>query len=577
MKLSPFLLGVISAQSGDYSDVTEGDDRHYGYGSPGGYDDGYGSAPSYGGDSGYYGGVGSSYGATNYNYGYGKAATAIKATAVTCWESNNMGSHTTHHQHMYDQTDEYGWAHTHHGHETAKGTVNVVGGVEYPASNTQLDYHSELAFDHRLSGCIYEVAGWDYNANTYNRIHTMTYGTKKGKTDTGYDLTNGNLFPVWWHYFNAHTMAGGNTFTHKLVMANPTYEGLGYLNFIVTFLASGETNGPGDETDERNPVSNDNNLEDKMHTDLYSNGDAFTLSLEEDVAQCSTYAQIGSGTTCFASKYPQSNEDDDNWTHVQFAISSFPHNDLGKDFRFNLRMLHHLGEGDSHEFYDSYYFYRVNEIIIQFPTTVGCPFERQWDHASNHVVHKCMDSAAHNGHNMWHMGTEQTDPSFQTNAGSSTAFTNVDTVVPKFTETLADTMSNASKFTYICKFGTNTQVLTTGKHGFHLCGDKYTVTGLMNMYDEHAQQEYGTHQEIWFQFYYKYQHTTNDSKVNADKLDEEKTAVYNYPNKLFNAFEVTSVTGKCNYSNVFKKNKCNGGKGDGISEENWANNVQNPN
>ena len=99
----------------------------------------------------------------------------------------------------------------------------------------------------------------------------------------------------------------------------------------------------------------------------------------------------------------------------------------------------------------------------------------------------------------------------------------------------------------------------------------------MNMYDEYAQQEYGTHQELWFQFYYKYQHTENDSKVNAGKLDEEDTAIYNYPNKLFNAFEVVSVTGKCSTDNLFKKNKCNGGKDDGVSEENWANNVQNPN
>lgn len=313
-----------------------------------------------------------------------------------------------------------------------------------------------------------------------------------------------------------------------------------------------------------------------MHTDLYSNGDAFTLSLEEVAAQCSTYAQIGAtATTCFASKYPVSNTDDDNWTHIQFAVSSFPHNDLGKDFRFNLRMLHHLGEGDSNEFYDSYYFYRVNEIVIQFPTTVGCPFEKQWNHASNHVLHKCMDSAAHNGHQMWHMGTEKTTPNFQTNAGTSTTFKNIDTVAPKFTETLKDTKSNSGKFSYACKFD-----VSDAAYGYQLCGDEYTVKGLMNMYDEHAQQEYGTHQEIWFQFYYKYEHTEHDPAQpdsNKGMLDEQDTAVYNYPNKLFNAFEITTIVGKCNYENVFKKNKCNGGSEDGVSEENWANNVQNPN
>ena len=48
----------------------------------------------------------------------------------------------------------------------------------------------------------------------------------------GYDDPNGDIFPVWWHYFNAHVLPGGSTHAHDLVMANPTYEGLGYLNFI---------------------------------------------------------------------------------------------------------------------------------------------------------------------------------------------------------------------------------------------------------------------------------------------------------------------------------------------------------
>ena len=247
----------------------------------------------------------------------------------------------------------------------------------------------------------------------------------------------------------------------------------------MTFLASGLETPDGDE---RNPVSNDNNLEDTMHTDLYSNGDAFTLGLNEEAAKCSAYSNLGSGTTCFSSKYEQSNAADDDWAFLQFAISSFPHNDLGKDFRFNLRMLHHLGEGDSYEFYDSYYFYRVNEITITFPTTVGCPFEQKWD-GSNGVatIHKCMDSAAYNGHQMWHMQTGVSNPTWQTNAGNGPE-TNVDTVSPKFVETLKDTLSNTAKFTYICKFlDPETKDSNGAVHAatlnYHWCGDVYKVTG----------------------------------------------------------------------------------------------------
>lgn len=531
MKLSPFVIGVISAQSGggdyDYSDD---------------------------GDRGYYGGSDDSWsglGSTNWNYGSSGRLSNIKATAVTCWESNNMGSHTTHHNHMYDMEDQYGWANTHYGHYAlssgdtrgGKGTVNVVRGTEMNSGTGTVDYHSALAFDHRLSGCIYEVAGWDFNANTYNKIHTMTYGTAGGTgTDVvGYDTTNGNIFPVWWHYFNAHTMAGGNTQTHKLIMANPTYEGLGYLNFIVTFLA-GTNSGNGVD---RDPHTNDNNLEDTKHTDLYSNGDVFNLALE-DAAGCTAFGDLASGNTCFASAYAQSNTNTDNWVFTNMAISSFPHNDLGKDFRFNLRMMHHLGEGDSTEFFDSYYFYRVNTINMVFPHTVACPYEQQWDGAANAaIMHKCMDSADHNGHQMWY------------DDGSAHG-----AVAPMFVESLTDNLARSHG--NVCN--------ATPTLGYKRCGETYSVSGLMNMYDEYAQQEFGTHQEIWFQFCYMFEHDINDISDDANQVN---TGVYNYPNKLFNAFEVVSASGSCDGTNVMTYNRCNGGDvGNTVDEETWSENVQ---
>merc|ERR1712079_276242 len=67
----------------------------------------------------------------------------------------------------------------------------------------------------------------------------------------------------------------------------------------------------------------------------------------------------------------------DAWTTEMAAVSSFPHNDLGKDFRFNVRILHKGGAGDptATGVKDSYYWYKVDEIKIQFPDVVRCPRE----------------------------------------------------------------------------------------------------------------------------------------------------------------------------------------------------------
>lgn len=508
MKLSPFVIGVISAQgSGDY--------------------DSYDAAAD--GDRGYYGGSDWSGMASNsWNYGSGRALTK-QATAVTCWESNNMGTHSTHHQHFVDQADEYGWANTHHGHETAKGTVNQdPDGNALPAT-TALDYHSALAFDHRLSGCIYEVTDWDFSATTYNKIHTMTFGT------SGYDLTNGDIYPVWWHYFNAHVLAGGSIASHKLVMANPTYEGLGYLNFIVTFLKGSKVIA----NDKSGAI--DANRDEDHHTDLYANGDSFTLTIENTAGACDSYAELTTSSVCYSSKYAQGAGTD--WSHTNFAISSFPQNDLGKDFRFNLRMMHHLGEGDANEFFDSYYFYRVDKITIVFPAIVSCPWELIDGTGTSWTTHKCMDSAAKNGHKA---STQQ----HGSGANNGT---------PQYVETLSEntgTSGTVAAYAKICH--------ATGKKGYHSCGDKYEVSGLMHMYDEYAQNEYGTVQEIWFQFYYKYQWSTGTN------LADEDTGIYNYPNKLFNAFEVVSVAGTC--AGNTSSNQCTGGQATARTEENWDEN-----
>ena len=206
---------------------------------------------------------------------------------------------------------------------------------------------------------------------------------------------------------------------------------------------------------ERSPDT-DFNLDDGKHTDLYANGDQFSLTLLDAAGDvdCSTYAALtddNAAGLCYSSQYQQGTAGTETWTTFRPAVSSFPHNDLGKDFRFNLRMMHHLGEGDSTEFFDSYYFYRVNTITIVFPSVVSCPYEIAHD-ASAQILHKCMDSAGFNGH-------QETEP-----------FNPAATNVARFTEALTDTLTTApTLFPALCS--------ATGVVGKHSCGETYTVNG----------------------------------------------------------------------------------------------------
>ena len=74
----------------------------------------------------------------------------------------------------------------------------------------------------------------------------------------------------------------------------------------------------------------------------------------------------------------------------------------------------------------------------------------------------------------------------------------------------------------------------------------------MNTYDEQAQNEYGVYQEFWFQFYYHFELDITSTSVNSVASTNGAVKPYNFPNILFNAFEVTSVAFTC--SNAGRKN-----------------------
>ena len=871
MKLAPVLIGAISAQSGDDADRWDNTDfsltdNIFNYEAP-----------------------------KDQRFDGSVCTTELVIQAVTCWESNHMGNLD---HYVTTNDDGFGWKNIHHGHDqgghsgqAGNGTGLGQGiqestnyGQRVPSTSpnyqigtysrgmvtdgvngavNRIDYHSAMAFDNRYSGCIYEAADWNYSATTYNRIWRMSYGydpTRYGDTTgftseflndaSGVDRSNAvAIRPNWWHYFNSHILNVGqfdNQFDsyerHLLVMANPAYEGLGYLNWITTFAKyannddsnatsgtladdrgkwGGTHSGTGfvgsnianagvpTDSDKYNSAATvdhydagrfrgmiNHNTHDTV-TDLYSGGyafhlamdcapnvnsaaitkgsgndldnysgsigldsgfdhemnpevstptranevttDSFTAGLNFDTYQSAgqagaTYTKeelrywysflINPATTANIPDVSLKSRADSGITFYPWmsmaAVSSFPHNDLGQDFRFNIRILHHGGRGFPYYFMgntatagdqgiktddtvydimdgavgvgsnfsitsaqiaylaqDSYYWYKVNTVQIMFPSYVRCPrFPRNittdkpasdkpvndsapsagfafrlQEEEELHDTFRCMDSANFNGHRGW-------DSSIPYNHGNpadnynKSAWDGINTNAdgnhrpnvnhPIYLEQLTEndgspydgiivdhdknedgtftpdpTYDNEAGF--ICgpvpPFGSLTA--TDYKGGWYKCGQKYAVHGLMNAYDEHAQLEYGTTQEIWFQFWYHYVITfdtdfgasglTNKSfwdkrNSNTNRFQSPVTGavnppnnwpgtdndifhdgahdnvyfttnnyknayagdsdtirydhVHNFPNILFNAFELRGIRFYCDKSNSLNSNEC---------------------
>ena len=428
MKIAPIILGAVYGQSGDYA--------YADYQAPEVSEDRW---DSWGADNSF-----------NLGNNAGKAFDQDSKTvnAVTCWESNNMGDLA--HYTTYNDANN----NQHHGHDQAQNQGHLsnddndkqIGTYYIDQTTSDMDFHSVLAFDNRYSGCIYEVTGWTYDQNSYNKQWEMRYGHDGNNPDgSGIDQNTGgdSVRANWWHYFNAHVFAGGSNAIHKLVMANPQYEGLGYLNFVVTFAQSASFTGDGYNVANGRDDKNFNTMPSGILTDNYSAGSAFTLKR--------------GGTT--AEEWYSTYDGSSGWSEKP-ALSSFPHNDLGKDFRFNIRVLHKGGDGDPQNgSRDSYYFYKINKIGVEFPYIVRCPKElKNVAHDGNDTTFRCMDSANFNGHRGHTNQVSNPASSSQTDAEKFNS--------PIYREYLSGYSGSA----VICGAG-----LSDGER--YECGDSYYVEG----------------------------------------------------------------------------------------------------
>lgn len=561
MKITPLLFGALNAQSGDDSERWDATDFNF--------------------NSDVF----------NYadNSGAKWSGTTKTVAAVTCWESNMMGDLA-----HYDTQDDdgWGWGNVHHGHDQNGGAgsptfqVGSFGAnMAQPASGqttlNKIDMHSAMAYDNRLSGCIYEAANWNYDATTYALTFKVEYGadTAAAHAVSGKDLSAGatnGIRPVWWHYFNAHTIPGitgtgtdtfayGSTMRHLICMANPSYEGLGYLNFIVTYGKF--IDGTGNDM-----FANGHNVDNVntrgLSTPNYSGGYAFLIT--QGAANAAANDNVGQ----WYSQYGGT----DAWSKKMGAVSSFPHNDLGKDFRFNVRVLHKGGLGDPSQdpatctttCKDSYYWYKVDEIELTFPHTVRCPKEATNVDTSPTSTFRCMDSANYNGHRGWPIRTANPQSSTAENVNKVAYVETLDVAGSAYAGISVGSGSDTDASTgYIC----GDTPMADGE--WYQCGKNYKVIGLMNTYDEFAQQEFGTMQEFWFQFHYHFVLAYDGDHRDAETLTDTVNSVaattivdvsagygngdsatvaseydhrHNFPNTLFNSFEVTSVSFKCDAS-----------------------------
>jgi hypothetical protein len=331
----------------------------------------------------------------------------------------------------------------------------------------------------RHAGCLYEKSNWHYGYDTFDTIFLANYyqgygdfnRAAAGKWLSAFeaeDDPNGAsaVQPIWWHFFNAHVLPNpnhGNTCSGTrcsfptypeaqvrpdsaafvqpqvqnsipLVIANPAYEGLGFLNFVVEYKNKNKYVGgdytefvdstPGLYSDERynadagttcsagsesqcafsemdtyktinasnnqesagwgQSLNNWNGVHGMYYYDLYAGSWLITKAMntaQNRARKWTLYPMRDvSGDDVNMAEWGRDNSDAPvvNWSmnlydsdHVNagstpysldggsiewystnqnpgsrlwsekhdLAVSSFPHNNLGKDFRFNLRVL----------------------------------------------------------------------------------------------------------------------------------------------------------------------------------------------------------------------------------------------
>jgi len=473
----------------------------------------------------------------------------------------------------------------------------------------------------RHAGCLYEIPDWFYGLKTYKNVRILTYSyDSASNAGVTIDTTNYKSYVHWVHVFNAHihidetTTKGVSQYCapsnavngisnhgcanqdpiHQfaVVMANPTYEGLGFLNFVATYHDSWADTNAGHQGHRFQSSY--------AKAALYENAGNWWLSDKGGIVNSDTNAvtwhlPCNSTPDCANDTWKVSNR------HKGLAISSFPHNQLGKDFRFNIRTLHTMGHGKqrallrsstSNNTAYSYFFYGINEIHIYFPEYVArvndCWRDRNTA-ASNatNAAKKALCKQAYIHQIIVDQSSVQFTSASPQNKRGDIAWGNVQLRAALHHSsngggqcTNASNINTGEKGNHNCAswchtaadqlvYGYNS-VAPSGAGGVvgvpltdtsnagdgltppgHLCGNKLSISGIINTYDELHLRQFGTIQEIWVQLMYAFSHSTLYDGSNGSSHGFESP----FPNVFFSAPQVYRVEGKCS-SNAY--GKCTG-------------------
>merc|ERR1712193_24665 len=516
----------------------------------------------------------------------------------------------------------------------------------------------------RHAGCLYEKSNWHYGHDTFDKVFLANYYQGYAKFDNtvskpAYVASTdaSEVQPIWWHFFNAHVLPnnadGGAQYpvsqtapndanyldplkqkSIPLVMANPAYEGLGYLNFVVEYkyLDVGvgqdykefiDSSAGGSATiaaayhlmetyrkindcsesdgQECSGYGNSNNSWNGVHGhyyyDLYMGSWSITGSTETTLGRSRTWATypFKSDGKAVAGMFTETVHDfemdlhgrdkDIDWAATSdLVVSSFPHNNLGKDFRFNLRVLMRthsdttvakkgadLGDStkNTSKFY-SYYFYKINDITIVFPFHVAYALYHEGRNGSkdtkgritvadpaNDAWWKTLNNDASN-HPGYNKAGNPADYVKELDAATITGNTN----------SQDNTSTNVEDYQFMHRSASNVNVniippVDLGTHapnggGYHrirgyietqaafanpsaadwcqtgnakgrdddletTCGKTFKIKGLMNTYDERRGQR-GTYQEIWVQLQYALGKDGRGSRTSCDGNKDSRCA-----------------------------------------------------
>jgi hypothetical protein len=536
----------------------------------------------------------------------------------------------------------YHYGHHHHDHH------------ENSPPSEWVHYHSA-----RHAGCLYEIPDFAYNAGTWNKIwHLWYYNGYYSKDDSDNTFVNTPAnedevvySPNWVHFFNAHVLpskgkgaslvprvndvidpADGSvttpavknyvddTYSIKLVMANPQYEGLGWLNFVATYGRDGVSVGDAyQEFADSTHVTKTGDISSTYdtYTAINNNGNGGTQQTQGTTGNYYFDAWMGTwqiriDTVTWVTSYTETASSGTTFSGNHMAVSSFPHNELGKDFRFNLRILLQDSTNTDRQMY---YFYKINHITITFPEYVAYAlvYDGRESNNGNRDTEQdgdwspSMKEQLGGGANRVGGGEIHIDHGVSTLANSAHGEGIVDVrhnairdnIIPPldlgqwrdfsfgahdpsghdqhhriqgYLSTASGDFctTNGNDCADFCRTPTwdvedpvvtacpITDPVCGAEDLEEICSKKFHITGLLNTYSERYGGQRGTYQEIWIQLQYAFQNTALATANTNLANDEGQDLISSpFPYLHFMAYEIDSITFGCNEQNVDNGNTCN--------------------